>query len=113
MTKGASASSRALLLAGAGVLALISLFAAPWPAQANPAPDAACLHEGVLAEKLALARDKGMTIVEAVAAVLANDPNAKREQVAASAALLFHRFRRLSAEQAAFEFHLACLADAQ
>ena len=110
-----SASSRALLLGGACILALIALFAALWPAQAraNPAADAACLHEGVLAEKLALARDKGMTMLEAVATVLADDHNARREQVVASSALLFHRFRRLSAEQAAFEFQLACMDDAQ
>jgi hypothetical protein len=115
MTKAVTGRPRALLLASACFQALISLFAAPSPAQAQVNLDqaAACMHEGILAKKLALARDNGMTMLAAVDAVLAEDRSARREQVAAHAALLFERFRRMPAEQAAFEFRLACMDDAQ
>lgn len=53
-----------------------------------------------------------MTMAEAIEMVLSGDRTATREQVAAQAALLFQRFRRMPAEQAAFEFTLACMDDA-
>ena len=113
MKKVMSVRTHPLLLSGACLLVLVSIAAVPWPAQANPAQDAICLREGVLAEKLALARDTGMTMPEAIEAVLSENPDATRERVAAQAALLFQRFRRLPVKQVAFEFHLACVDDAQ
>jgi hypothetical protein len=113
MTKTMPGHARALLLSGACLLVLVALAFAPWPAQANPAQDVVCLREGALAEKLALARDNGMTMPEAIEAVLSENLDARRERVAAQAALLFQRFRRLPVQQAAFEFQLACVDDAQ
>lgn len=109
------ARSRPLRLVSACFLALFLLFAIlrPAPAQTDSYQAAACMQEGILAEKLALARDKGMTMSEAVEAVLVEDRSARREQVAAHAALLFKRFRRMPAEQVAFEFRHACTDDAQ
>lgn len=113
MTKAMPGCARALLLSDACLLLLVALAFFPWPVQANPAQDAICLHEGTLAEKLALARDNGMTMPEAIEAVLSENPDATRERVAVQAALLFQRFRRLPVQQAAFEFQLACVDDAQ
>ena len=107
--------SRTLRLVSACFVSLFSLFAVPQPAPAQMDLDqaAACMHEGMLAEKLALARDNGMTMSEAVEAVLIGDRSARRKQVAAHAALLFERFRRMPVEQVAFEFRHACTDDAQ
>lgn len=69
------------------------------------------MREGALAEKLALARDNGMTMPEAIDAVLSENPDATREWVVAQAALLFQHFRRLPVQQAACEFQLACVDD--
>ena len=113
MTKAMHGRARALLLSGACLLAPVALVFVPWPAQANSARDAICLREGAFAEKLALARDNGMTMPEAIEAVLSENPDATRERVAAQAALLFQRFRRLPVQQAGFEFQLACVDDAQ
>lgn len=72
------------------------------------------MHEGILAEKLASAGDNGMTMLEAINAVLAENPSARRKQIAAHAALLLKRFRRMSPAQAAFEcwrsgaYHIDC-----
>jgi hypothetical protein len=112
MTKRAGSKARARHLAGACLLTLAAAVA-PAPAQASPTTEAACAHEGILAEKLALARDKGMTMKEAVDAVLAEDRNATRDQAAAVAALLFQRFRYMPADKTAFEFTLACMDDAE
>ena len=103
----------ALRLPGAILLALVSLALAPWPAWADSTQHGVCRHEGVLAENLARARDRGMNMGEAIDTVLASDPDATRELVSAQAALLFQRFRRMPAEQAAFEFQHACMDDAQ
>jgi hypothetical protein len=105
-------SARARLLAAVCLLGLVSVVVDLRPAQASPATEAACADEGALAERLALARDKGVTMNEAIDTVLTAGRNATREQVAAQAALLFQRFRRMPAEQAAFEFTLACMDDA-
>ena len=69
------------------------------------------MHEGILAEKLASAGNNGMTMSEAVEALLVEDR--RREQVAAHAALSFKRFRRMPPAQAAFECWRsgACLID--
>jgi hypothetical protein len=106
-------SARARLLVIACVLTFIVAVAAPGPAQSSPAAEAACAREGLLAEKLALARDKGMTMNEAEDAVLTADRNATRAQAASIAALLFQRFRYMAADKAAFEFTLACMDDAE
>ena len=113
MTKAMPGRARSLLLSGSWLLVLVALAFVPWPVQATPAQDAVCLREGGLAEKLALARDNGLTMPEAIEAVLSENPDATRERVAAQAALLFQRFRRLPVKQASFEFQLACVDDAQ
>lgn len=112
MTGTIALQARARLLAGACLLTLAAA-AAPIAALASPATQAACAQEGALAGKLAQARDKGMTMNEAMDAVLAEDRNATRDQAAAVAALLFQRFRTMPADNAAFEFTLACMDDAE
>lgn len=112
MTTRAVARERKFVLIGACLL-LFGFTVAPLRGQPTPAHEAACLQEGVLAEKLALARDRGVTMSEAVDAVLFEHSDATRELVAAHATLLFGRFRRLPPEQAAFEFQLACMDETQ
>ena len=109
------ARSRELRMSSACFLALGLLIAAPppAPAQVNSDQAADCIHEGILAEKLAVARDSGRTMLEAIDAILAEDRSARRERVAAQAALLYERFRRMPVQQVAFEFRHACTDDAQ
>lgn len=99
------------LLAGACLLTLI--VAAPRPAQASPATEAACAQEGALAEKLARTRDKGTSMDDAVDAVLREGGNATREEAISIAALLFQRFRHMPVENVTFEFTRACMDDAE
>jgi len=113
VTKAVLGRACALLLSSACLSVLVALAFVPWPVQATPTHDAVCFREGRLAEKLALARDNGMTMPEAIEAVLSENPDAMRERVVAQAALLFQRFRRLPVQQVAYEFQLACVDDVQ
>jgi hypothetical protein len=106
---------RALRMNSVCFLALALFLAALPPAKAQVSLDqsADCIHEGILAEKIAVARDSGRAMLEAVDAILAEDLSARRDRVAAQAALLYERFRRMPVQQVAFEFRHACTDDAQ
>jgi hypothetical protein len=96
-----------------GCLLATLLGAGASQALAQTHTDAGCEQEGKRAEKLALARDRGLNEQQAVNAVMKQEPGASRKELAEAAELLFHRFRRMAPEQAAFEFMASCLDEAQ
>ncbi|MBK4735255.1 hypothetical protein [Noviherbaspirillum pedocola] len=88
------------------------LLMAAQQASAQMSGDAGCEQQARHAGKLAEARDRGLSEQQAVNEVLAGEPAANRQEVAESAELLFHRFRRMPPDQAAFEFMASCLDEA-
>lgn len=72
-----------------------------------------CRQQGLVAERLAEARERGMSMQAAISSVIEYDPLASVTIVNEAADLLFHRFRYLPTEQVALEFMAACLDDAE
>lgn len=93
-------------------LACAMLLICAQQACAQMSADAGCEQQARHAGQLAEARDRGLSEQQAVDEVFAGDSSASSQELAESAQLLFHRFRRMPPEQAAFEFMAACLDEA-
>lgn len=93
-------------------LACVMLLICAQQACAQMSADAGCEQQARHAGKLAETRDRGLSEQQAVDEVFAADPSASRQELAESAQLLFHRFRRMPPDQAAFEFMASCLDEA-
>lgn len=100
-------SARAILLA---LLAGVTTLGAMQPVSAAPANETHCRAVGASAGRLAALRDTGRPLDDAVTTAAAGVPT-DQTALRASAALLFARFRRMSPENAEFEFYLDCLDD--
>ncbi|GAC1432620.1 MAG: hypothetical protein NVSMB6_30510 [Burkholderiaceae bacterium] len=82
-------------------------------ALAMPATQDSCRQQGLAAEKLAVARDQGLSMNQAIEAVIKHDPDVNVPLLREAAKMLFHRFRYMPQQQVAFEFTAACLDEAE
>ncbi|MBC7513794.1 MAG: hypothetical protein H7234_05080 [Herminiimonas sp.] len=103
-----ASSARAMLLALLGGAATLG---AVQPALAAPANEAHCRAVGAAAGRLAALRDAGRPLDDAVTTAAAEGGPVDQAALRTSATLLFARFRRMSPENAEFEFYLDCLDD--
>lgn len=100
--------------AGLRLVCLLMVMAAAGTAVASaaaPLGEATCRAVGADAGRIAVLRDAGRSIEEAVASVSDDGSQSTPAARRIAAALLFARFRLMSPENAAFEFYLDCLDD--
>ena len=90
----------------------IAMLGAVGPVAAVPAVEQHCRAVGTDASEIAVLRDAGRSIDEAITTVAAKRSQPNSVALRSSAMLLFERFRRMSPANAEFEFYLDCLDDA-
>ncbi|MDY7547214.1 hypothetical protein QN360_05580 [Glaciimonas sp. CA11.2] len=68
-----------------------------------------CRSVGARAQAIAAARDQGKSMEEVIASQRNVTGQADDKTTKEAAELLFHRFRQMTPEAAAFEFYMDCL----
>lgn len=79
------------------------------PAHADQIKELSCRQVGVQAQAIAEARDQGKSIEEILAALPSAVDSDQKKAIIEAGNLLFHQFRQMTPEAAAFEFYMDCL----